>query len=265
MPTLAEMPEYTGLPDDQKAHVTALGFDKLDPVIATVQAAGKLAAFGSNPDDLIRLPKDASGDALNPLYERLGVPKDAAGYTFDATVPAEVAEKARATAAALKLTPAQATAYVNTEIAMAKASADAAAERSVAAVAAAKGHLQAAWGAEHGVKEFRASKALETFGWTADDVAKMAGDNRDAYVKIMTNMAALGDRMAEARLITGDQTGGPGSMTPEQAQAKIAQLQGDPAFRERWMNSSDPRVRQQAIEELTNLQRIVVRASMQPR
>lgn len=260
MPTIAEMPEFTALDESTRGHVTSLGFDKLDPLQAAITAAGKLAAFGANPDELIRIPKDATGDALAPLYDRLGVPKDATGYTFDPATPTEISDQVRAEAAALKLTPAQASTLLSTRQAEAKAAADGAAERTLAAVTAAKGELQVAWGPEAGVKEFRASKALETFGWTASDVATMAGANKDAYVKIMQNMAVLGERMAEAKLLggpTGD--GGSGSMTPEQAQAKMAALQGDPTFRSRWMHNEET-VRQAAIAELANLQRIVVQS-----
>lgn len=264
MATIAETAEYAALPDDQKGHLTSLGFDKLDPMVAVVSAAGKLASFGPNADELIRLPKDASGDALAPLYERLGVPKDAAGYQFDATVPADVAERARAVAAELRLTPSQASAYVQRSIADAKKAADDGAAQSVAAVTAAKGELASAWGAEAGMKEFLASKALETFGWTVDDVAKMAGSSKDAYVRIMQNMASLGGNMREARLVTGDPAGGVGNMTPEQAQAKISSLMSDPSFLAKYQHD-EKRIRDGAIEELQNLQSIVVRARMAPR
>ena len=260
MPTLAEMPEFTALDESTRGHVTALGFDKLEPLQAAITAAGKLAAFGSNPDELIRVPKDAAGDALTPLYERLGVPKDATGYTFDPATPADVADRVRAEAAALKLTPAQASTLLSTRQAEAKASADGAAERQLAAVTAAKGELQAAWGGEHGVREFRASKALETFGWTIADVSAMAGANKDAYVKIMQNMSVLGEKMAEAKLLGGSNgTGETTSFTPDQAVAKAAALQADPAFRSRWMSPDKP-VRDAAIAELANLQRIVVQS-----
>lgn len=260
MPILAEMPEYTALDESTRGHVVALGFDKLDPVVAAITAAGKLAAFGSNPDDLIRLPKDATGDALAPLYDRLGVPKDAAGYTAPPDADATLVAKVRAEAVALKLTPGGFNQLLELRKAEGTSSANAAAERQLAAVTAAKGELIAAWGPEQGVKEFRASKALETFGWTVADVGKMAGDSKDAYVKIMQNMAVLGERMAEARLLggpTGD--GGSGAMTPDQAQAKMAALQADPTFRSRWMHTDAP-VREQAIAELANLQRIVVQS-----
>ena len=260
MPILAEMPEFTALDEATRGHVTALGFDKLDPAIAAITAAGKLAAFGSNPDDLIRIPKDASGDALAPLYERLGVPKDAAGYVAPAGTDATLAAKVQQEAAALKLTPAAFVQLLELRKTEGTSTATAAAERQLAAVSAAKGELVAAWGPEQGVKEFRASKALETFGWTVNDVATMAGTNKDAYVKIMQNMAVLGERMAEAKLLggpTGD--GGSGAMTPEQAQAKLAALQADPTFRSRWMHTDAP-VREQAIGELANLQRIVVQS-----
>ena len=263
MPTLAEMPEFTALDEATRGHVTALGFDKLDPLQAAITAAGKLAAFGSNPDDLIRVPKDATGDALAPLYDRLGVPKDQTGYTFDPSVPAEISDRVRAEAAALKLTPAQASTLLSTRQAEAKVAANGAAERQLAAVTAAKGELAGAWGAEHGIKEFRASKALEEFGWTAEDVATMAAGTKDpksSFVRIMTNMAVLGERMAEAKLLggpTGD--GGSGAMTPDQAQAKMVALQADPTFRSRWLHNDEP-VRQSAIAELANLQRIVVQS-----
>lgn len=260
MPTIAETAEFLALDDAAKGHITGLGFDKLDPMIAVVTAAGKLAAFGANPDELVRIPKDASGDALNPVYDRLGVPKDAAGYVAPVGTDAALVAKVQQEAVALKLTPAQFTRRLELQQADAKAAADARIESTMAAVTAAKGELQGAWGAEHGVKEFRASKALETFGWTAADVATMAGTNKDAYVKIMQNMAVLGERMAEAKLLGGPSgTGETSSFTPEQAQAKLAAMQADPAFRARWQHAEAP-VRQAAIAELANLQRIVVQS-----
>ena len=241
MPTLAEMPEFAALDESTRGHVVALGFDKLDPLQAAITASGKLAAFGSNPDDLIRLPKDATGDALAPLYDRLGVPKDAAGYVAPEGTDATLAAKVQQEAAALKLTPAAFNQLLELRKADGASAASARAEQQLAAVTAAKGELIAAWGPEQGVKEFRASKALETFGWTVTDVATMAGTNKDAYVKIMQNMAVLGERMAEAKLLggpTGD--GGSGAMTPEQAQAKMTALQVRARLLPCWSKSPPP-------------------------
>ena len=259
MAILSEDPGFSALDESTKSHVTALGFDKLDALTAVSQAASKLAALGPNPDDLIRLPKDATGDALAPLYDRLGVPKDAAGYTFPDGSPEDLTAQVRREAAALKLTPAAAQQLLASRQAAAAEAKQRADEAHLAAITAAKGELQVGWGSEAALKEFRASKALETFGWTPADVERMASGSREAYVKIMQNMAVLGDRMAEARLLGGSTGSGENtSYTPQQAEAKIAALKADPNWAAKWRKGLLDPEGKQANEELANLQRIVV-------
>ena len=105
---------WAGLDDDHKGFVQSKGWDKLDGPAAALELAkayrgSERLRGGLASGDTVALPKEGDAASAKAFWERVGTPKDAAGYVFDgltrkdgtALDPAFV-DKARAAAAAAK-------------------------------------------------------------------------------------------------------------------------------------------------------------------
>ncbi len=254
--------DISALDETVRGHITTAGWHELEPPAALAAAVAKWreaeTKLGMPANEIVRIPANADAAALAPVFEKLGAPKDAAGYEFkDVQAPDELKERVRAYAAANRLTQGQANALL-AERAGEQAKADEARlSGTVTAATVAKQSLESSWGAEAPLKQFHASKALEHFGYTADDVQLLAGTDAQKYIGLMQKFSALGARMQEAKILgDGGGVGGTvGSLTPDQARAKIASLNADKEFVAKRLHE-DQKVRMGAAEELMNLERI---------
>lgn len=237
------------------------GVQLIEPTLTTPVAPPPAAPAAPPPhlDDMVRLPKDTSDPAWATVYERLGVPKDAAGYDLSAVKGSpEFIEHVRAVAVAHKMTPAQATAFATAQLAFQERQAATAAEAQRAANGAAEAELRTAWGAEYDVNKFRATKAAEQLGLDAaalDAVGRTIG-----ATKLMEQLRVLGSRMGEAELLRGGTTptGGAGmpTYTQPEAIARLTSLKDDTApggWASRFAAGEA-----KAIEEAMHLNRIIV-------
>jgi len=254
--------DVSSLDETIRGHITTAGWDQLEPPAALAAVVGKWreaeTKLGGPADELFRIPKDADAAALAPVYEKLGVPKEAAGYEFkDVQAPDELKERVRQYAAAHKLTQVQANALLSDRAGETAAAEKARLEGTATAAQVAKQSLESSWGSEAPLRQFHASKALEHFGYTSDDVQLLAGTDPQKYIGIMQKFAALGARMQEAKILgdAGNPGTGNGSLTPDQARAKINALNSDAAFIQRRMHD-DQKVRMAAAEELMQLERL---------
>lgn len=254
--------DVSSLDEALRGHITTAGWHELEPAAALGAVVAKWrdaeTKLGGPANELFRIPANADAAALAPVYEKLGAPKDAAGYDFkDVQAPEELQSSVRAYAAAHRLTQAQATALL-TERAAETAKADQSRlDGTAAAAALAKQSLDSSWGSEAPLRQFQASKALEHFGFNAENIQLLAGTDAQKYIDIMQKFSVLGARMAEAKILgDGGGTGQTvGSYTPDQARAKIASLNADRDFVARRMHE-DTKVRMAAAEELMTLERI---------
>lgn len=84
--------------------------------------------------------------------------------------------------------------------------------------------LKEKWGNTYDDKIKLANKAVATFA-AAEDLHELGLDNNPKLVKLFAN---IGERMGEDRLVTGESASG--RMTPEDANAKVAELNSNPAM-----------------------------------
>lgn len=96
--------------------------------------------------------------------------------------------------------------------------------------------LQSEWGGQFTQLQQladRASAEVVKKGWLSDQQLEGMRDTLGtaAFMRLFAN---LGSQQGEARFIAGDAPPSPGSMTPEAAQARMRQLQGDSAWFQRY-------------------------------
>lgn len=251
------------VPDETKGFVTSQGWDKLDPAQAALAAVTiareAQTRLGGPLDEMLRVPKDTSDAAWNTVYERMGVPKDATAYDLSSVKrldgsapPPEWVENVRQIAAANKMTNAQAVAFAQGQVAFDGQQSATSAEQNRIRAEAEKVALKQAWGPEHDLKMFRATKAAELLGLSPDVLQAVA--EKVGFVKTMDQLNVLGSRMSESELLGGGAgSSGPKAYTREQAVARRAELMQSQEFGQRFVNGDE-----RAVAEMTNLNRIIV-------
>lgn len=254
--------DVSSLDEATRGHITALGLHEMEPAAALGALTAKWreaeTKLGGPADELFRIPANADAAALAPVYEKLGAPKDAAGYEFkDVQAPDALKDRVRAYAAAHRLTQPQANALLMEQVTAQSNVDKARLEGTMTAATLAKQSLDSAWGSEAGLRQFQASKAMEHFDFKADDLQLLAGTDAQKYIDLMQKFSALGARMQEAKILgDGGHTGGSlGAVTPDQARAKIEALKADQAFTARRLHD-DAATRMTAANELMDLERI---------
>ncbi len=255
---------FETLDADTQAHATAKGWTKAADITAAFaeaakahQAAEKL--IGRPADQLLPLPKDAADPSFQAAYDRIvGMvpPKMPEDYKFEGIdLPEPDQKRVRDLAVKHKLPPAVAldfAADLASRATAATAEAVAAAETTKAANAA---HLRMAYGADHDLKLFSASRAVEAAGLPPSILAHIATLPAEDYRKGMDALVALGQRMSERPMHQGtgmpmvDPTAG---LTPEQAEARLSQFATDPSLRAKYI-ANDSATR----DEWVKLTRIV--------
>ncbi len=242
---------YAGLDAEHVGHVQSRGWDKLDPTAAALEAvkAHRSAAvmIGTPADQILKLPKDASDEAgWKSTWQRLGAPDKPEGYKFEGIDNPAFTDKMREAAAKL-----------NVPVAMAEAMAKAAFEHNVgvtAAKVAETSALQAAelaklaenWGAPGTTRfetnKFVADRTMERLGVTKDVAAKMTEGMGGAAVSELFRTIGVG--MGEDTFVRDPGPGGRDMMTRDQAVARQAELERDPAWRGRYLAGGAPERRE---------------------
>lgn len=242
-----------GLDDASMAFVSEKQFKDMTTAIQSHRNLEKLV--GVPADKLLRLPTDDSPEAWNAVYDKLGRPKDAAGYNLPLPAGAnpDFAKAAGEWFHGAGLTIAQArkvTEAWNAHMTGAtKAATEAAAETEKADIAKLKSEWGPAW-EQHANLVDTAAKRL---GMTVEQLqALKAAMGNSAAMKFMHN---IGTKVG----IEGDwvEAGKAGAIPPtkEQAQAQIAQLRGSGDFAKRF-NSPDVSVRSEARKEMARLHQL---------
>lgn len=113
--------------------------------------------------------------------------------------------------------------------------------------------IRSEWGGrfEEGVEQFR--RGAVQFGLTADDMAAI--ERQLGTAKTVRTFAKIGAGLAEDKFIEGEGRS-QFSMTPDQAKARIAAMQGDTGWQERWAAGGVPEK-----EELARLNAVLARAA----
>lgn len=205
---------------------------------------------GVPAERLLTLPErldDAA--ALGPIYDRLGRPKDVAGYGIENGDPEFLAEIHKA-----GLTHGQVKALygvLNSRSAAAKEAADRARDERIGQELA---ELQREWGATYQENENFAKRGAQMLGWDEATLTKL----EDALgTKAVFQLAArIGRGFGEGKFVEGDNdraaSGGGFGMTRDAARAAYDRLNSDPSFLERF-TSANKAVREAAVAEKAKL------------
>lgn len=242
-------PESKQLLNDRK-------WENPDTVIKSYANLEKLARV---PEQfLIRLPKDNDQAAWNEVYTKLGRPETADKYA----IPVPEGDKGEFAGAAKTwfheagISQSQATklaerwnGYMAEQM---KAMETQQTEKNQVEINA----LKQAWGGEYDQKAAVVDRAAETFGMNQEQLAALKSTlGPKGAMEFLYN---IGSKIAvEDNTPIGMGAGSTQSlaMTPEQAQAKLADLRADKSFAQLF-NSPDPKARMEAREQVDRLTKL---------
>jgi hypothetical protein len=246
-PAVPTKPWYEGKLDSELiGHLQNRGLaDKPLDEVATNLLKGHLEAqrlLTTDPKNILKLPTKPDDKAgWDAIYQRLGAPAKPEEYKFDGIKFADGTDLdeafiafAREQAANLHLSVDGARAF--TQALVKKMDADETTENAdkTAKLTAAKAALQKNWGQNFEANKFVASQAATKLGMSASEIAGLEGVV--GYDRIMEMFRTVGEQMGEAIFVKGNNPGGGGIMTREQAVAKKAELMADAAWTTRYTN-----------------------------
>lgn len=226
-----------GIDPDKLGYVQAKGWKDPGSVIESYRHAEKM--LGVPADQVIKIPKERTDATMAEVYDKLGRPKDASGYSI--TVPEvggdpELAKEAAGWFHEAGLNQSQVeriTTKWNAKIeAVVKAQTDAVAARDAAQVA----KLKTDWGPQMQANTVLVDRAAQAFGMTPEQVAALRqvmgpGDAMRFLHKIGSKLG-VDDTFVNG----GGVPPGFGGMTPEQAKARIVALKNDKGWVQRFTN-----------------------------
>lgn len=243
-------PWYDGIVqnDETKAWLAQKGYPDAAATIESHRNLEKL--LGS--DQRVIVPTDPNDKAgWDKVWNQLGRPDSADKYVFQAPEGYEVNKDlsggfAKA-AHAVGVTQAQAKALFDWYIGAETEATGTMKARSESEMTA----LKTEWGAAFDQKLETGRRAAREFG--VADAEMNAIEAVIGTAKLMKLFNDIGSKLGEHSIEGKGST--QFTMTPAQADAEISRLRGDPAFLTRYQNS-DPKVRQNAIDEMARLQRM---------
>lgn len=240
----AATPWYQGKVDDVLVgHWKNKGYDVNDPVaVATAATKAHIEAekfVGAPANELLRMPKADDAVATAAFWERLGAPKEAAGYTFEglkapdgSDLSPSFTDAMRATFAANRI-PAPAANGIAKGVLkyMAGAEAEETAQKA-ATIQTERDALKKDWGAAFDGNLLAAQNAIRNLGIKPEAVTAL--ENAAGYSAVMNMFRNIGVKIGEAPFI--DTSGGSnnmGVMSGSQAAARLDELKADEAWTKR--------------------------------
>lgn len=206
---------------------------------------------GVPPEETFRISKNATPEELSRLHERLGVPKDAAGYEIKAEGADPAAVKRLGEAAhKMNLTPSQLGEFLKYNAAELKMAEDRAEQEQTTRLEADRANLQREWGQamqqNQAISE-RAATTLFPKEWSEPDEngetvwSRLQHDPKVGPAGLAKALHALGTKLGEDRFVTGQPTGG-GMRTPESAAARKDELLSNPEYRKAYLSGDKGKV-----------------------
>lgn len=192
--------------------------------------------IGQPAEKLIRLPDTPTdADGWSKVWQRLGAPKDAAGYNFEGIkfadgtdLDANFVSFVRNMATDLHL-PADAGREVMTRVVKYMQDSETAdTQIETAAKLAAQETLKTSWGANYEANKFVASQAAQALG--IDKATVDALEQNVSYDKIMEMFRQIGVKIGEDRYVATGGIAGGGPATYEGAVEQKAMLTADTEF-----------------------------------
>lgn len=244
-------PWYTGIDAEVLGHIQAKGWDVNDPkfvVTAATKAYKGVESFiGASPDQLIRIPKDASDQAgWKALYNRLGAPNDPKDYDFSAVKHVDDKPPAANLVDAIRNVAGQFNVPKDRAPDLMKAVVKFLDDSKAADLATAKtaldeqrATLDKSWGLNKEINRLEALKGASKLGFTPEDVNNL--EKSVGYAKTMEALRRVGELGREAPFVQGGAVNGL-QPTAEAAQARKASLEKDVAWVKRY-TSGDTQAR----------------------
>jgi len=216
--------------------------------------------IGVPPDQLLRLPKDATDEAAwKNVWSRLGVPKESSGYDLSAVKFADgtalddgFAERIRNTAFSKNIPAAAASAFAQEVVNFMQEADKAEQTEREAAWQRAQAALKTDWGPNFDRNSAIAAKGAEAFGLTQDDINALK--DHPSYPKLITSFLKVGMMNQEPGYVDASgRSPNQGIMSQEQAIARHEEIKRDAEFQKRLLNA-DPR----AMRELEDVIRFKI-------
>lgn len=239
-------PDWTSALDaDLRGVVTAKGWKGPGDVVKGYANLEKLVGFEKIP-----VPgKDAAPDVWDAVYARLGRPDAADKYDLGdfkppADVPWDEAGQKAMLGAMHKagLSSRQARAILDAYAAHSAEGMNAINAKIGEAQRAAQDQLQREWGAAHGAKLDVANRAFKMAFGDATEAARQIKLADGTFLfdnpALVRAFAAIGEKMGEETL--KGQGGGRLTMTPQEAQAELARMHGDPEIIAKMLDKMHP-------------------------
>lgn len=172
---------------------------------------------------------------VGAFFDKLGRPKDPAGYTMPKEgVDADMAKWAQSTFHEAGLTPRQAELVIGKWQEMIGGKTAATQEAYQARVAQEADALKGEWGAAYNDKIAQAKAAAKSLGVDAATIDKL--ESTLGFGSLMKFFSEIGAKVGEDNMVTGQ---GPrsfdGAMTPDAAKAEITRLRADSEFVRRYV------------------------------
>lgn len=239
---------WYGTPDTETlGYLQTRGLDKMTPdkaALAAIQSHREAEKFlGVPADQLVRLPKDASDTVgWNNIRAKLGAPADAKEYDYSTVKYAdgsplkpEEVESMRAIAAELHLPKNDAAMLAQKLVALSEKSREGSAALAAGALAQEQDKLNKNWGHNKAANTVVAENAMKAMGVTEEQIEATKG--MIGYAATMEMFRNIGVRIGEDKFITTPGNTGQGAvMTRDAANYRLAQLQNDTVWFNKYLN-----------------------------
>lgn len=263
VPGVQQAPWYADLPPELHQTVQAKGWGGPKDAIESYVSLERVFGADKAGNTIVKLRPDATPEEKAAFWSQLGTPADPTGYDFKDVAGLNMLPQEHVDAARSWLhkagVPADMAKGILAEVAAAeKAKGDAWASESERAW----NEVMVSYGAEADTNIELAIRATKAYGLdtqTLDAMMRSGGAGAKGVSILAKMLVDLGKMQTEAptpETLGGVAPGGAQGFTVsvEQAKAKIAALNADPAFQSRYL-SPNPAIRKGAIEEMENWQK----------
>lgn len=245
-----EQPWFANISDESlRGWVESKGWKSPE---AMAQSAMNLEKMRGVPEDqILKLPRERTPEAMREVFQKLGAPADAKEYQFPDGTTEEQAAWFRDVAHKQGLTVDQAKEVYGSIVQTVSAEVTKSHEQFLVQSQTDMQQLQREWGQQFQERIHHAKAGKQALGLEANEIESL--ERGLGTKRFMELLAKVGATSQEAPFISGDSFSPPQfqSMSPAAAEAKLQQLKADPAWNDRRL-SGEP----SAMREYTNLLRI---------
>lgn len=242
--TAGTSPDWTGsLNEDFRGFVQNKGWKDPGQVVDSYRNLEKL--LGAPQNEVIRMPKEDDAAGWDGVYSRLGRPATPADYKLETPKEGGNPEFTKFASEMFHkqgLNEKQAKGLVDQWNGYMQQQTEGLQTAAAAKLKTETDALRKEWGAAHDQNMNIAKRAAREFG--VDPSVVDALEKSGGFAAVMKTFHNIGSRMGEANFVSGNQGGGQGIPTPEQARSQINALKADPGFSKKYIEG-DVKSRQQ--------------------